>query len=126
MVTVTKNGYLPYVGSTWVNDGDAGVTPGAIRPLSIKVSPNPAAGSVRVTYAMPGAHPAAGGKASIEIYDARGRRVNSIPVTETTTSYNTVTWDGRSARGAMVPAGIYFLKISSGNDTISTKFVFLR
>jgi flagellar hook assembly protein FlgD len=90
------------------------------------VLPNPAIGSVRVSYALPGTQPAAGEAASIEIYDARGRLVNSIPVEETTTSHKTITWDGRSRRGASVPAGIYFLKISSGNETISTKFVFLR
>ena len=126
MVTVTKNGYLPYAGSTWVSSADAGVDAGAIKPMSMKVSPNPAAGSVRVTYALPGADPASRREAFIEVYDARGRRIDSIPVEGTTTSCNTVTWDGRSSSGARVPAGIYFLKISDGNDTISTKFVFLR
>ena len=125
MVTVTKNGYLPYVGSAMVSGADAGVVPGAIMPLSMKVYPNPAAGSVRVTYALPGTNPA-GGETYIGIYDARGRHVNSIPVERTTTALKTVTWDGRSADGSRIPAGIYFLKISSGNDTISTKFVFLR
>ncbi len=126
MVTVTRNGYLPYVGSTWVNYGSAGASPGEVKPLTVKVFPNPAAGSVRVTYAMPRLHAAQGGREHIEVYDAQGRHVSSIPVTETTTSYGTVTWDGRSASGARVPAGIYFLKISNENDTISTKFVFLR
>lgn len=126
MVTATRNGYLPYVGSTWVSDSDAGVGLGAVMPISIRVFPNPAAGSVRVTYAIPGSRAAAGGGAFIGVYDARGRHVCSIPVTETTTSYKTVTWDGRSATGTRVPAGIYFLKISDENDTISTKFVFLR
>jgi hypothetical protein len=125
-VTVTKNGYLPYLGTTTVTGADAGITPGGILPLSMMVLPNPAIGSVRVSYALPGTQPAAGEAASIEIYDARGRLVNSIPVEETTTSHKTITWDGRSRRGASVPAGIYFLKISSGNETISTKFVFLR
>jgi len=125
MVTVTRNGYMPYVGATWVSEGDAGVSPGTLMPLSMTVLPNPARGSVSVTYALPGAPSAAGG-AFIEVYDARGRQISAIPVEETTTSHNTVTWDGRSHRGAAVPPGIYFLKISNGNDTISTKFVFLR
>jgi len=125
-VTVTKNGYLPYLGTTTVTGADAGVTPGGILPLSMMVLPNPAIGSVRVSYALPGTQPAAGEAASIEIYDARGRLVDSIPVEETTTSHKTITWDGRSRRGSSVPAGIYFLKISSGSETISTKFVFLR
>jgi hypothetical protein len=126
MVTATKNGYLPYLGSTWVSGADAGVPPGAVAPLSMRVFPNPASGSVRVTYALPGGQPAPAGKTFIDIFDARGRHVSSIPVERTTTSRNTVTWDGRSHSGARVPAGIYFLKISDGNDTISTKFVFLR
>jgi hypothetical protein len=125
MVTVTKNGYLPYLATTWVSEADAGVSPWTVAPLSMMVLPNPASGSVSVTYALPGTRSTAGG-AFIEIYDARGRQVSSIPVEETTSSYNTVTWDGRSHRGDRVPAGIYFLKISNGNDTISTKFVFLR
>ncbi len=124
-VTVTRNGYLPYLGTTHVSEGDAGVSPGAVLPLSMIVRPNPASGSVIVEYALPGTGAAARGGV-IEIYDACGRQVSSIPVEKTTTSHNTVTWDGRSGRGSAVPAGIYFLKISDGNDTISTKFVFLR
>jgi hypothetical protein len=125
MVTVTKNGYMPYLGTTTVTEGDAGVEPGMVLPLSMVVLPNPASGSVRVTYALP-ARQSAGDAPRIDIFDARGRHVDSIPIENTTTSPKTVTWDGQSHTGSSVPAGIYFLKISSGNDTISAKFVFLR
>jgi hypothetical protein len=126
MVTVTKNGYLPYVGSSYVRNADAGVDAGIVRPMSLRVLPNPARGSVKMIYALPGSGSGVNRGSAIEIYDARGRLVDSIPVEKTTSSYKSVAWDGRSQKGARLPSGIYFLKISDGNDTISTKFVFLR
>ncbi len=125
-VTVTKNGYFPYLGTTSVTEGNAGVGPGAVLPLSMTVTPNPASGSARVTYSLPGAGRAGDAGRSIEVYDARGRHVRSIPVEQTAGSLKTVTWDARSEQGARVPPGIYFLKISDGVDTISTKFVLLK
>ena len=62
--------------------------------------PNPFSGATVIPIDAPGAR-------TISIFDVQGRLIRALPV-----SSPQVTWDGRDAQGALVPAGTYFYRIS--------------
>jgi hypothetical protein len=128
LVTVTKNGHLPYLGTIDVEDGLSGVT-GADEPpsrLAVRIAPNPVTGSAVIRYALP-ALPAAGGKGPVaRIYDASGRLVRSLTPAAAEARDNAMVWDGRLASGSAAPPGIYFLRLAYGDQTTDTKFVILK
>jgi hypothetical protein len=125
LVTVTRNNYLPYLGSSRVNDAASGVAASdGPRRLELAVTPNPAIRSVAVSFALPQALLGTGAKPVIAIYDASGRLVADLPVGAG--PRGKVTWDGKSSSGAQVPPGIYFLRLDSGGTSVSAKVVMLR
>jgi hypothetical protein len=128
LVTVSKNGYLPYLGAIDVVDGLSGVTDigNPSRRLSVRVTPNPVTGSAVISYVLPAARSTAKtGEPTADIYDASGRLVKSLPVTFGQ-SASSITWDGRLESGSQAPSGIYFLRFSHANQVTATKFVVLR
>jgi hypothetical protein len=126
-VTATKNGYLPYLGSINVDGELSGVADGRglAANLMVGVTPNPVTGDAVIRYSLPAA---AGIDAEIalKIYDASGRLVRNLPVTESFLSGTTLTWDGRLVSGAVAPSGIYFIKLSHGSRAVTSKFVMIR
>ncbi len=127
LVTVTRNGYLPHLGSSHVKDGASGVAGKEIsREVALTVTPNPASGSATVYFSLP---PQATGKGatpiSLSIYEASGRLVANLPAVGGSPT-SKVTWDGKAAGGGQVPPGIYFLKISSGKASATAKLVLLK
>jgi hypothetical protein len=92
--------------------------------------PNPFRDEVRFRFRLPesrspapgatpatGAGPSAGGSSTTEswwlaIYDARGRRVRSLPAGSSSNPTATVRWDGRDARGSRVPPGTYLARLA--------------
>jgi hypothetical protein len=104
------------LGSPW-----AGVADG--EPASFLIGaphPNPTPGAIRFECSMPRAT-----SAVLEVYDVRGRVVRSESVNPASRG-GVVTWDGRDERGALVPSGVYFLKIRSGAASREVKLTILR
>jgi hypothetical protein len=126
LVTVSKNGYLPYLGSAQVEDSQSGVEASAMGRLAVRATPNPASGIATLCLSLPVPASEANRPVSVSIYDARGRLVASIKAEAGKSSSARLTWDGRASSGEKVPAGIYFLEASSGRDTARTKLVVLR
>lgn len=126
LVTVTKNGYLPYLGSTSVEDASSGVAAGDLGAPLVKVTPNPTRGGATVCFSLP-QHALGAGENTIEIsiYDARGRLVASLS-SKTDSPAGRLTWDGRTSDGTQAPPGIYFVKARSGDAAAETKLVVLR
>jgi hypothetical protein len=56
----------------------------------------------------------------IALYDASGRRVRDLVLTD-----GAATWDGRDARGALVPSGVYWAR-ADALPTARARFVLLR
>ena len=77
------------------------------------VGPNPVTGATRVSYALVRA-----GAASLNIYDATGRQVRSLVSGILKAGAYMVSWDGRNADGRLVPAGVYYVRLSA--DRAST------
>jgi hypothetical protein len=80
--------------------------PAAGRVLSLGLSANPSRGQVRIGVEGPD-----GGPVTLEIVDARGRRVWSTVVTA---DHGQPLWAGRDTEGRAVAPGIYFVRATRG------------
>jgi hypothetical protein len=126
LVTATKNGYLPYLGSTEVDGGSSGVAAGRPGAAALRVTPNPTRGGATTRFLLPQyLLEAGGGTVEISIYDVRGRLLAGLSSTADFSAAG-VTWDGRTHGGAQAPPGVYFLKALCGGASAETKLVILR
>jgi len=60
------------------------------------------------------------------VYDIRGARVRDLAVNSQSPTANSLVWDGRDARGAVVPSGVYLYKISAGKESQTGTVVVAR
>jgi len=67
---------------------------------------------------------AAAERQAIELFDVGGRFVAGFDLPHQ--SSGVLRWDGRSDRGTLAGAGVYFARLRSGRRTASTRIVFLR
>jgi len=127
LVTATKNGHLPYLGSIGVGgdlSGIAGDT--AVRVPTVRVSPNPVTGGATIAYEHPGRtgqSPAP--DVVISVYDASGRFIRELSPGDQAKGEN-IAWDGKLEDGSPIPPGIYFARLTYGKQKAVTKFVVLR
>lgn len=82
--------------------------------------PNPAAGPVAIAWTQPGAAPA-----RLEVLDVGGRRVWSETFAAAAGA-NAHLWDLRDAGGTRVAAGLYFVRVASGDRSASRRVVVTR
>lgn len=86
-------------------------------------SPNPFTDrtviSVRVPEAMSASAPL-----SLEIYDVRGHRLRTFELAREP-GLRGVTWDGRDAMGARMPAGVYLARFRCGSATTNVKLTII-
>jgi len=126
LITASKNGYLPYLSEMKVLDASSGIA-GQDKltwKLAVNVSPNPVMGPATVRFSLP--VEARGTQARIDIYNASGRLVKTLPAGSGDSKVGELTWNRRLESGAVAPAGIYFLRLSQGMEATSTKFVLLK
>ncbi len=88
-----------------------------VRPL--RVAPFAAAQAFVVT--LP-----AEGHARLELFDAAGRRVRTLADRTFGAGATVVGWDGRDAAGAAAAAGVYFVRVTSGDARHGARFTKLR
>lgn len=92
----------------WVADPRGGVIRGLV------CGPSPARDQTQLTFAL-----AAPRVLSLRIHDAGGRIVrrlveaHPLPV-----GMHRLVWDGRNARGQLAPAGIYYLRLQAGDESL--------
>ncbi|MGD9401307.1 MAG: FlgD immunoglobulin-like domain containing protein [bacterium] len=88
---------------------------------SLKVSPNPFASSVAVSYSL-----SAPTVVRADIFDIRGRQVRSLlrDVTQEA-GLQSLMWDGRNSEGVRLPAGIYFCRLRAGGSAEVAKTVLI-
>jgi hypothetical protein len=79
----------------------------------LDVGPNPATGATRVGYAL-----VRTGVVSLNVYDATGRQVRNLVSGLLKAGLYAANWDGRDAVGRLVPAGVYYVRLSA--DRTST------
>jgi hypothetical protein len=83
--------------------------------------PNPASGSVRISFRL-----ARAGPAGLDIYGLRGERVRTLVHDIRAAGPHMVTWDGRDDEGRRVPAGVYFYRLESDGRSARRHLVWLH
>jgi hypothetical protein len=78
-------------------------------------TPNPSAGATLLRFSLPQA-----GVARIEVMDLAGRRVWGSEAMFAPGAHS-VQWDGRDSQGAVVPAGVYFVRLATPWGTRMTR-----
>jgi hypothetical protein len=91
----------------------AGLGPGLLTG-----APNPFSRATRLTFTL--AHP---GPVSLRVFDIHGREVRTLVRDTRGVGSHSVNWDGRDARGAGAPAGIYFLRLEADGAALARRII---
>ncbi len=83
--------------------------------------PNPFNPSTTLSFSLPTT-----GQVDIRIFDTLGRQVKTLTSAEFAPGAHKITWDGRNDAGLAVSAGIYLVKMSSGDFQQSIKVVLVK
>ncbi len=87
----------------------------------LRVAPNPAPGDMLVSFTRNG-----GRSYELAVFNLRGRRVRKIVSGPGTETSGQAVFDGRGDDGRMLPSGVYFVRLQSGDDIFSQKVVLTR
>lgn len=103
--------------------GPVTLAPGGGRPyaLDLTVQTNPFRERTGIAYASPG-----GGRTRLAVYDALGRRVATLVDRTQGPGRHLAAWDGRDDGGALVPAGVYLVRLEAAHAVRSQKVLRLR
>ena len=106
-----------------VDDVPSGVTPSVTtRVLRLESSPNPFDTSTRISFELE-----TSGRATLAIYDVRGRLVRSLVDSDLAARRWTASWDGRDASGRRLATGVYFARLAvNGRVAATGKVVIVR
>jgi hypothetical protein len=74
----------------------------------LKVSPNPASGSISIQFAMP-----VSGVATVDVFDVSGRMVKRVIEERRAPGPSSAAWDGSDSSGRKVASGVYFLRLKT-------------
>jgi hypothetical protein len=89
---------------------DAGVQAAGLR-FSLRALPSVGHGAVQIAYSIK--HHAG---SELKVYDATGRVVNDLSRNLSNAALSgMITWSGKNQSGGPVPAGVYFIRLSSGS-----------
>ncbi|MBU0529654.1 T9SS type A sorting domain-containing protein [bacterium] len=83
--------------------------------------PNPFNPSTTITYGLD-----TDSKINIVIYDITGQLINTLQNGNKTQGWHSATWSGTNQNGDQSPAGLYFSRITSGNEVKTTKLMLLK
>ena len=100
------------------------MTGAVVRPsvADLTCAPNPFSANTKITFRAQGA----ASPASVDIFDARGRRVRTIEISSTGQGDKWVFWNGADDRGVGVPSGCYFLRARYGEAAETRKVLYLQ
>ena len=86
------------------------------RPVALRAIPNPFTGAVTIRVAA-----GSGIRGVASVHDASGRRLRSLG--SFPEGGAEVVWDGHDEAGAIVPAGVYFVRVVEGGTASALKVV---
>lgn len=94
---------------------------GAATELAIESFPNPFNASAQIHYSLPEA-----GTVRVVVYNVLGRAVRTLIDEYRTAGEYVMTWHGTDDAGVAVPSGVYFLQVSTTDDTVIKKLNLLK
>ena len=96
-------------------------------PILCDVCPNPFNGKTEIRFRFP-ADDRKQSVVSARIYDVSGRLINDFSQLFSGISHPSLVtiWDGDDQQGHLVPAGVYFLRFVTSNESITKKIVKLE
>ncbi|NPV13682.1 hypothetical protein HPY86_01960 [candidate division WOR-3 bacterium] len=133
-IQVLYNGTYHRAASPWVpghaikfsTDYQTGIAENRVSGLSpvhlaLRVAENPAQSRVVLHYSLPFAD-----QVSLEVFDRSGRLVRRFEFGEQRSGNYRVQWDGRDNQGRTVPAGVYWVRLSTSRQLKTVKAVLVR
>jgi hypothetical protein len=87
-------------------------------PLAVGVHPSPTRGATTITFEL-----ASSAEVAIDVYAASGRHVRTLHDGAAAAGRHTVRWDGRTADGARVARGVYFVRVATGEGMVTRKLL---
>ena|SRR5688572_12097754 len=81
-------------------------------------APNPFRSATSIRFQM-----AQAGRTEVDVFDARGALVKRLPSTWHAAGPQAVEWDGTDAGGRHAPAGVYFWRVKSSDESHSGRMV---
>jgi 3',5'-cyclic AMP phosphodiesterase CpdA len=102
-------------------DTGVGDIPVAALTLTAPATPNPTTSSASVGFSL-----GAASHVVADVFDLRGRLVAHVLDEDMEPGDQSLTWDTKDAGGRNVPAGVYFVRLASGDRSLSEKLVVLR
>ena len=100
-----------------------GIHPGAAAPsFELKLTPvNPMRPGSAVGFSLDRA-----GEASLKVYDVQGRELRNLVEGRLSAGPHVTHWDGRDNTGRLLPSGIYFYRLASGDRSETRKAMLVR
>ena len=83
--------------------------------------PNPFLAAATIEYQLPRA-----GLVSLKVYNISGQLVKTLVDGERKAGYYSAVWNGRNGSGQGVSSGVYIVRLSSGDGTITKKLAKIR
>lgn len=96
--------------------------PKAENIYNVKVYPNPFNPQVTISFFTSESTE----NTEVKIYNIKGQRLHSFKIQNSKFKINEVVWDGKDDRGRAVSSGVYFAKLSVGNNAVTTKLVLIK
>lgn len=107
-----------------LSDGGTGIAdPGtqASQVHLVGAFPNPMEGTTAIRFSLP-----ARARVSLMVYDVSGRVVRTLLDGDAPSGESDVLWDGLDESGSAVASGLYFYKLTVGDDSRTGKLAVLR
>ncbi len=89
--------------------------------FSVRCLPNPCRGGTCIRAHLPAA-----GDWTVRIFDLQGRLMGTVRETVAGAGYHDIDWNGRTGSGQWMPLGLYFIRVSGGDRTATTRLVYAR
>ena len=107
-----------------LTDGSQPVTGAIVPGMSITLEqnyPNPFNPMTTVTYSI-----SEKCSVTLTVYDASGKRILRLVDREQEKGSHRVEWNGRDDMGRPIASGVFFCRLTAGNETIARKMILSR
>lgn len=120
ITTIDKSGQESDPSEIVVFDPWVGINEPALE-TEISVYPNPTSGSATVSFSINKSLPT-----QVKVFDVQGKLVATLLNSEIPAGEYALVWDGKSTSGEQLCNGIYFVKISNSQMSVSKKLILMR